>query len=59
MNVWEFIKGQLQLVFYVMHNTYLPFGNNDFSVWDLTVTLSIIATIATYFGFIHDDEEEG
>ena len=58
MDVWEFVKGQLQLVFYVMHNTYLPFGNNDFSVWDLTVTLSVIATIATYFGFTHDNEED-
>lgn len=57
MDIWEFIKGQLQLVFYVMHNTYLPFGNQDFSIWDLTVTLSIIATIATYFGFIHDEED--
>lgn len=58
MNVWEFLRGQLQLVFYIMDTTYLPFGNQDFSVWDLTVTLSIIAVVAAYLGF-HNDNEEG
>lgn len=57
MNVWEFLKGQLQLCFYAMHNTYLPFGDKDFSVWDLAVTLSVIAVVAAYLGF-HNEEEE-
>lgn len=57
MDVWEFLKGQLQLCFYAMHNTYLPFGNQDFSVWELAVTLSVIAVVAAYLGF-HNEEEE-
>lgn len=57
MNVWEFIKSQFQLVFYIMETTTLPFGNRDFSVWDLTVTMSIIGVAAAYLGF-HNDEEE-
>lgn len=57
MNVWEFLRGQIQLVFYAMKVTTIPFGSQDFSIWDLTLTLSVIAVIATYLGFYHEEDE--
>lgn len=57
MNVWEFLRGQIQLVFHIMKTTTISFGSNDFSIWDLTITLSVIAVIAAYLGFYHEEDE--
>lgn len=57
MGVWEFLRSQIQLVFYIMKTTTIPFGSQDFSIWDLTITLSVIAVIAAYLGFYHEEDE--
>lgn len=57
MSVWEFLRGQIQLVFYIMKNTTIPFGEHDYSIWQLTVSISVIAVIAGYFGFYHEEDE--
>lgn len=57
MNVWVFLKSQFQLFFYIMRTTTLPFGARDFSLFDLTVTVSIIAVIGCYFGFDKDEDD--